>query len=247
MAEPVSKPPTPAPGDKPASQPVAGVSPANAPATPAVTPSAKETAPKFGGLRGGKKREDGLVPGSEKAIQADKEADAKRKRDERAAKREADPAALPAAGAGVGANAGGQAMPWDAGMLKPLFDQIIPTAERLSIKQITSLAEKAKLPGEIIHEIEKDAAWNECAKTALQISAPQVAAKWLNKSGVSAEHQPEVVLGTAVASIIGGQFLLIRRMKELIAAANPPPTKTVTDQAKPSVTQPGVTDQEKKP
>ena len=92
----------------------------------------------------------------------------------------------------------------------------------MTVHQITGLAEKANLPGEIIKDIQKEAAWNPIAKTALQTSAPRVAAKLLNTTGVSAEHQDALVLGSAIGSILAGHVLLIRRMRELIKKANPP-------------------------
>jgi len=110
-------------------------------------------------------------------------------------------------------------------MLEPLFEQLLPAVEELSVNQIASRAVKARLPGEIIKEIEADAKWSTPAKKALEIAGPQVAAKWLNRTGISAENQPEVVLGTAVASILAGHVLLLRRLDKLIAVANVPTVK----------------------
>jgi hypothetical protein len=119
------------------------------------------------------------------------------------------------------------AVPWDQQTLKPLFDQLIPTIEQLAVNQVTSRASKARLPGELVRDIEKDARWSSPARKALEISAPQVAAKWLDKSGISAENQPEMVLGTAIASIMAGQVLLLKRLDKLIvesqAARKPDP------------------------
>ena len=109
-------------------------------------------------------------------------------------------------------------------MLKPLFDQLIPTVEKLTVHQISEKAVKARLPGELIHEIERDAAWNPVARNALQTGVPQLTAKYLNKTGVSADYQPEIVVGTALASILTGHVMLMRRMDELIRKANPPTT-----------------------
>ena len=200
--------------------------------TPAAAPTAKSAAPKFGGLRGGRKRDDGLIPGSKEAAEADRKADAQRKRDQRAALRQADPPPLPAAGGPAQAPAGDLAavpgaqgpppVPWDPAMLAPLFLQLIPTAEKLTVRQITDRCAKAHLPGEIIEDIKKDAAWNPVAKKAIEVSAPAVAAKWLNKSGVSSEHQHEVILVTAVSSILAGHVMILRRLDELVKKTNPP-------------------------
>ncbi len=80
-------------------------------------------------------------------------------------------------------------VPWDPGTLKPLFDQLIPTIENLTVAQITGRAVKAKLPKAVQAEIEKDARWSDPARKAVAVSAPQVAAKWLNKTGISSENQ----------------------------------------------------------
>ena len=118
--------------------------PSVAPATPAgeapnAAPanSALASVPRFGGLRGGRARNDGLKPGTPEAQAADRERDKQRKQRLR-----------------------------DAAMPEP---------------------------------------------------APQVAAKWMNKAGISAENQPEIVLGTAVVSILAVHMKLIRKLDKLIA------------------------------
>ena len=113
-------------------------------------------------------------------------------------------------------------MAWEPGTLEPLFKQLIPTLEAATTAQIAGRAVKARLPRALVAEIEKDAAWNAPAKKAIEIAAPQVAAKWLNKSGISADNQPEIVLGTAVASLLASQVMLLRRLDALIAAVNAP-------------------------
>jgi len=230
MADSVSNPATGAPANPGGAPPVAGNGQAAAPA--AAAPTAKSSAPKFGGLRGGRKRKDGLVPGSPEAVEADRVADAQRKRDQRSALRQADPPPIPAASGPAETPAGdlgtvpgaqGPApVPWDPSMLAPLFLQLIPTAEKLTVKQITDRCTKAHLPGEIIEDIKKDAAWNPVAKKAIEVSAPAVAAKWLNKSGVSSEHQHEVILVTAVSSILAGHVMVLRRLDKLVKKTNPP-------------------------
>ena len=111
-------------------------------------------------------------------------------------------------------------MAWDPATLKPLFDQLIPTVEQVTVHQITTRAAKARLPGALIHAIEDSAKWSAPAKKAIELAGPQVAAKYLNKAGISAENQPELVLATAVASILASHVLLIRRLDKLIVAAN---------------------------
>jgi len=221
---------------------VAGVG-ATGPATASsASPGAGETAPLFGGFRGGRKRKDGLAPGSPEALAADREKDRLRKERQRDRQRGPDPAPLPsvagapaAAPGALGADPGlegAPVLPWEAKMLEPLFEQLLPAVEELSVNQIASRATKARLPVEMVREIETDAKWSTPAKKALEIAGPQVAAKWLNKTGISAENQPEVVLGTAVASILAGHVLLLRRLDKLIAVANAPTARPAPEAPK---------------
>ena len=94
--------------------------------------------------------------------------------------------------------------------------------EAVTVQQIATRAARARLPGELIKEIEADAKWSAPARKALEISAPQLSAKWLNKFGVSAENQPEIVFATAVTTILASHVLLLRRLDKLIAVANVP-------------------------
>jgi hypothetical protein len=181
-------------------------------------------------MRGGRSRRDGLIPGSTEAAEADRAADAKRKKDERAERRALlEPAPLPAAAlAGPVAPpadspvAGPLApvvpfVPWDRETLKPLFDELIPTVERLTVQRFTERAEKAKLPADFVKQVGRDAQWSAPARKAIELSASQVAARWLNKSGISAENQAEVVLCTAALSILATQRALLRRLDKMIA------------------------------
>jgi hypothetical protein len=109
-------------------------------------------------------------------------------------------------------------VPWDAGTLAPLFRQLIPTVEKAMVSSVIGKCEKAGFPGVVIEKLEKDAAWPEAAKQALAIAGPQVTAKWMNKTGISAENQPEVVLVTALATLAANHFTLMSRLNKLIAA-----------------------------
>jgi len=213
---------------------VAGIGSGPAANAAPASPAAAATAPLFGGLRGGRPRKDGLIPGSPQAIAADREKDRLRKQRQRDAEFAArEPAALPGAVAGqpvatpgaVPVDAGVQGptpVPWDAQMLAPLFEQLLPAVENLSVEQITSRAAKARLPAEIVKEIEGEAKWSKPAKKALEVAGPQATAKWLNRLGISSENQAELVCGTALASILAGHALLLRRLNKLIEVANTP-------------------------
>jgi hypothetical protein len=205
--------------------------------TPGSSPvPASASVPLFGGFRGKQKRRDGLIAGSPEAAAADREKDRLRKQRARDAQRAAEPPALPAFPDGVptapGVGAGpapapvpglgapdlaGAPVPWDAQTLDPIFRQLLPTIELSLATSLTSRAQKAKLPGEVIAEIRKDAAWPAPTKRAVEIAAPRVAAKWLNRSGLSAEYQDEVLLGTAAAAILAQHSMILRKLDKVIA------------------------------
>ena len=222
-------------------------SPSSAPETPTVAPasSAVATVPRFGGLRGGKPRTDGLVPGSPEAAAADRERDKRRKQEKRSKRSKTpEPAPLPSQGpspdptpvAGEIVQPGVAPVsfvPWDAQTLKPLFDQLIPTVEDLHVDHLTGMAEEAKLPVEIVKVIGRDARWPGPARKAIELSAPQVASKWLNKSGISAENQPEVVLGTAIVSIAVSHRKLSLKLEKLLQARQADQGKTAEANLKP--------------
>ena len=217
--------------------PVAGHVPGGPGQMPPVGPGAKATATQFGGLSGGKKRQDGLVPGSPEALEANRKKDRLRKKAERAA----DPPPLPSATqtmAGTPSTASGglgtlpgpevqPVVPWDASAVQPIVEQFLPAAEELMVKQITDRAVRSRRTPEIVKAIEADAKWYEPAKKALNQNAAAVTAKWLNKLGVSSEYQAELALMTALSRIFGGHMLILRRLDKLIAVANVEPAKKV--------------------
>ncbi len=224
------------PSSQPPAQPVAGNGTSTPVAPVATTPDARQTATEFGGLRDGKRRKDGLTPGSPEAKAADRAKDAERKRLSRASQRGAEPPPLPSARATVEntpqtqagdsgpmpgiASVPGGPVPWDSQTLKPLFDQLIPTVEKLCVTKISNMATQARLPGELVRDIERDATWSEPAKKALTLSGPQLAAKYLNKTGISAENQPEVIFFTAAITIASGHAMIMKRLEKLIVIAN---------------------------
>lgn len=211
------------------------------PASPAhAEGSASQSAPLFGGLRGGRKRLDGLVPGSPEAIEADKKKERERKAKYRAQLKIEDPPALPSAlpvveGApqtvglpqgAVPAVVVSGAVPWVASKLGPLFRRLISTAEKVLSYQITSRARKASLPSGLVKEIEIEAKWSDMSKEALQEALPELAAKYLNKTGISAEYQPEIVAAIAVSDIAMGHLQILQRLDRLIELQSPAQPKT---------------------
>jgi hypothetical protein len=197
--------------------------------------SAKTLAPQFGGLRSARKRRDGLVPGSPEALEADRQKDADRKKIARASTRpkepKADPPPIPSANGQTQTTAGtldllpvgegAPPVPWKADDIRPLSDELIDTTDAACAKQIHDKAAKALLPAVLVDKITTDAAWDPTAKTALKQSAPELAAKWLNKSGISAEYKHELVTASAILRIGAGHMKVCKRLDQLIANANP--------------------------
>lgn len=218
--------------DTPGQSPLAPLEKGSAPSPlskPAASVDALARATEFGSTAPkGKPRADGLPPGSDAARAADRAKEAKRQAEYRARVRAANPPPLPskpttfqsapdALSDAVVSDSGSPFVPWDTSVLAPLFEEIVPAVEQEAVASLTNRAAKAQLPAPLLKQIEKDAHWSTAAKKSLTVTGPQVAAKWLNKLGVSAENQGEVVLALAVASIAFTHFRLSRKLDALIA------------------------------
>jgi hypothetical protein len=228
-----------------------------APETPAVP--AQYSVPLFGGYRGGRKRKDGLKPGSPEALQADRDANAKRMREKRAADSAAKlPAPLPAATPPTiapmldktlppaGGEVAGLAAPglpvvaliqWQAGDLLPVTEAGVPLIEQMLGRSIVRKARRARIPDEIISEIEKDVAWPKASREMLIKTSDALAAKYLNKAGLSAEYKVEVNFGVAVLNIGALHMAVLKRLDKLIAASNAgaPPANPAPHAGRPDV------------
>ena len=199
-----------------------------APGTPA---NAATLAVKHGGNQGGRPRKDGLAPGSPEAVLKDRNKDIERKRNARAQARQvlavsqaatippADPAAP---GAGPAPALGAPPVPWDPSTLRPIFEQILPAVERWSTERLLAKAVKAGAPVEQIKEVRTDAAWPAPAKAAINATGPDCLAKLLNSSGIGAQNAPELILATAVTSILVAQFSLHATLDRMIQEKQPP-------------------------
>lgn len=194
--------------------------------------SAVATAPKFGGLRGGRKRADGLIPGSAEAAEADRKKDAERKQQERAAATAAvaasqplpsklspiqselpAPSSNPVAGVAV---APAPFVPWSAEIVKPFTSELIPIVEAVRVRNRTEKATAAGLPKDFVKEIEKSAQWPAAAKKNLDTALPRLTAKWLNRTGLSAEYAEEVAVGSALLMIWTSDNAVTKRLDKLI-------------------------------
>jgi hypothetical protein len=192
--------------------------------------------PGFGGNRGGKKRADGLPPGSPQALEADRKKDRERKQAQRVL---AEPPPLPSAGPGLanpapaapggevpgGGPAGPPPVPWEPQLVKEFTDELIEAAEAGRVEKFTGKARNAKIPERVVREIGTDSRFPASIKKSLQISTPRVAAKWLNKAGVSAEYADEVAfIGSLGALFIQGRKLSAKLDKLIELAKQPQPT-----------------------
>lgn len=213
-----------------AAAPVAtGAAAAQNPAV-ASSPAAKATVAKHGGLRGGKKRDDGLTPGSPEAAEADRKKDAERKQRERDEARTAleatqrlpskldglpNPNAAPSGSPVAGAVSEARPfVPWTPDIVRPFTAELIPVVEAVDANGLVEDAKK-KLPEAFVKEVKKDAGWPAAAKKILDGALPRLAAKYLNKTGISAENADEVAVGSAVVMILHSRNALKDRMSKI--------------------------------
>jgi hypothetical protein len=232
--------------------PVAQGNPAGSPQPAAPPVTAKSSVPLFGGNRGGRKRKDGLKPGSPAAAAADLEKERLRKQNERLEKRQLLPPTLPPAtgpapapqnipvafvdqpqpgadGVLPGANAApAPFVPWLGKKIEPVSERLVAIMEELRGRRISKRARLANLPPETVEEIEHTIGWDNNLKRLLSESSAEVAAKYLNKAGVSAEYQPEITLAGALLAAIHSDNQVMKRLDKLIAAANPKPAEKKT-------------------
>jgi hypothetical protein len=221
---------TPGAGSTPA-QPGAGSASGSVAAKPPAGIPAAASVAAFGGLRGGKPRDDGLVPGSPEALAADKDKDAKRKRDDRAAKKLADPQPLPSAPAngvhtvspalnGAAALPGTapivQEIPWDPAALRPLLEELIDGAEQGRAEKRRARAAAVGLPDRVVKEVTAGAVYPAAAKRALALSGSNGTAKLMNSLGVSGKYSDVAIAATALTAIMVSNRRSDAKFEELI-------------------------------
>jgi len=193
-----------------------GAKAAPAPA-PGVQGSALATVPLFGGNRGGRKRSDGLAPGSPAAVEADRKKDAERKRQQRASAAKAvEPPPLPPAGQGapgqssapsgdpsvdLGAALAAENIPWDPELLKPLIEEAIESTEKAKLTEFRDLAMRARLQKELVAQILNDARYTPAFKSTVKLTAPRAIAKLLNQTGISGKYSDEALCGLSILAL----------------------------------------------
>lgn len=87
--------------------------------------------------------------------------------------------------------------------------------ERSGVKARLSLAER--VGPEAVQIVRQAGGWPEPAKVTLINSGSRCAAKWLNRSGVSADYADELALLGAVGSILAGNRIVEGALQKLIA------------------------------
>jgi hypothetical protein len=172
-----------------------------------------------------------LPPGSPEAKEADRKKDLQRKRLAReTAAAVAEPAPLPSLatpGPGPGPASPppvapvqpGQEpppVPWQADTLVSLVDQLIEAAEENRVGGYLAACAEAGLTGKLVKQIEEDAHFPKTAKVLLKQSLPRLAAKWLNRAGLSAEWQEEISVLTALILIVQHDRKTRARFNELL-------------------------------
>lgn len=131
------------------------------------------------------------------------------------------PGTPPPSGVGAGPSVGprppgpdqGDSVQWDTATLKPLFEQLIPALEKADVESLKAKAKK--ISPDLVSMVERDGKWPEPSKVTLKTSGPQVAAKWLNRSGLKAENAPEVAFAIAAVSIITSRFILGSKLDQM--------------------------------
>jgi hypothetical protein len=232
--------------DGAAPPPLAATNPAGPAATASPLPAAaKSSVPLFGGWRGGKKRTDGLKPGSPEAAEADRKKERERKKRDRAeasALREPPPLSpLPSSATGetlppvaplasVPGIEGGPQVVWVAKDVEALCRELIELTEELCTRTINKKCRLARLPQEVIKEIERDAAWAKRAKDMIEADGSELAALYLNQSAVPIEVRPWIMLSLGSLQVAIGQMKILKRLDQLIALANQPTAQPGTSQ-----------------
>lgn len=188
--------------------------------------------PLFGGNVGKKVRADGFKAGSPEALAADLVKDAARKRRERDQKRLATPPpALPSAAApkitdlssAPGAVAGSldgetfdPVLCWTAEDFRQCAPELVELAEAWRVECHVKHAIKGKLPGVVVEEIKKDAAFPPGSKKSLSNSSPATLAKLFNSLKVPVAFKSMVSGAPALLYIIVRDLQTSSRIEKLI-------------------------------
>lgn len=187
-----------------------------------------------GGNKGGRPRDDGLVPGSAEAIEADRRKEAersKRRRDDAKAVRQQSgdfkplpPVVTSAPGAPVApalALGSGMAVAlpaWTPEDFQSLTPLTIDLLEEMFIESEVSLAEEGKLAKPTVDQIAKDAAFPAKAKQSLQSSSPEFFAKVFNALHIPIAMKPYISTGPTAIFLVVRHYQHKASIRQLIEA-----------------------------
>jgi hypothetical protein len=179
---------------------------------------------KHGGNRGGRARSDGLVPGSEEALEADREADRVRKQITRAntaAAQEPPPIpsmpaqAPPGAVAGLPGAAPGIVVapdPWTPEMFTEIVDAMIDGGEEFCVGRTLKIGAQIGIPKDVLDLAQKDSRWGDGSKRALKLGLPQIFADGMNASGIPAKYRNYLLVGVGALNIGRNQLSVEKRL-----------------------------------
>lgn len=133
-----------------------------------------------------------------------------RKAGKRAAARAAEPPPLPPpplpdAPATPGGEPGGGTLPpgaplvvdfipWTTDDFRDTTDELVELSEARRVSDFVAIAKEAGMPPKFVAQIEKDSGYPVKSKEALKRCVAACAAKWMNKTGVSAANKEEAKL-----------------------------------------------------
>ena len=202
----------------------------------------------FGGHRGGRKTKSGYPVGSAEHAAWSREQDKQRKAAGRmqAAAAVAPPPLPPLAAVvdqtrpgmvdapaaspvHLGSLPGSEVSPpihWLAKDIEPLALELVHLTEEMAVSQVTKKCRGAKLPPEVIREIESDIAWADRSKKMLADGLAEISVGQLNENQVPLAVRPYIKVGMAGLQIGVGHMKILNRLDKLIAAAKNPSLTT---------------------
>ena len=83
---------------------------------------------------------------------------------------------------------------WKPEDVAEFTDELVELSEAKRVADFLTVAREAKLPPKLLAEIERDAEYGVKTKAGLKRAIAATAAKWLNRSGLSAKNKEETAL-----------------------------------------------------
>lgn len=139
-----------------------------------------------------------------------------------------DPTASPGDLGSVPGVAPDAPVPWDPKLLAPLIKEALAATEAAIVNGNRTKAAKAKLAKELLDQIVSDSKFSPALLSTVNLTAPRVIAKWMNKAGISGEYSDEALLSLAALSLYITQQKTSAALDKLIAeqAAAAAPAKS---------------------